>query len=1268
MKNISSIILFLFICGCLQAKVVISQIMYDTPLNEQTNRPPYCNGEFVEIYNAGAEDISLTNWKLQGVFGDSFIFPANTSLSAGTSLIIAFKHPRSRSFNLNTLLPDNQLGIPCEIIYQSNIMLGNLGEALKLITSNNTVEDSIFYMNIANNQDNLTYSLCLSLHRTRISLNMDGSIKADMNDWTADYVCRGCDTPIEEFYYNASSPLYDTLPSKYNYRLVATPLDSTRVLTLDNGHVEPSSKSRIRLSCDIFDGLGRRQQTVARRQSTDLLNMSTLTEYDARNNDIREWLPVYSKRDTILSTNALITNSRTIYNDNSPYFETSYEDSPLNKQIASTKEGSLYKSHPALIEYATNAINEVVRWQASPNGLLRSGYYLPGSLHKTTVTNEDGKEFIEYRDYQNKLLLQKQGKENLFASTYYVYDNFSRLTYVLPPNSLTFLHRDSLYGENDSAIMRFAYIYHYNSRDLLVSKKLPGCEEIRMIYDKSNKLILSQDGNQRARGCWTYNAYDNTRRLMYQAEVKINNSDYAQLTMIYKDQSCTESVTDNTDNYNIGYTTEAITYDAFKPLLAYYYDDYSFMNNLSQANHDSLDYRNNNVSDERYMNTNRMLTGMRVYNLSDNQATIYSYYYNIAGNTVQQHSIDALNNHYSLFAKYNHDGSIASSKIINNNHIEYSTYIYDHVGRLRKHLYQIDDNPRITLSHNFYDKLGHLAQTLLHNGQMKNRYTYDIRNNLSALESEPYTEYIYRAENLPSSTVALYDGSISAATKIYPNTEGTYRFNYDALSRLTQSSLEMEGESTTSEQLTYDLQGNILTLQRYNNDALIDNLTYSYNGNQVYSIEESANTIADMTKYGYIDRSHLDTTIRYDANGNMTMDLDRNITAIKYNLLNLPDTIVFSTGGDSIINEYNALGEKLKTAFYANNNYKSIVRYNRNIETYSFKYPNSVEYTTEKELVYNDEGYCQFGFGGSISQFSQYYYCRDYLGNIVAVWNADTKQIEQQTLYYASGLPMNNSTGDNLQAYKYNNKELIAQFGLNEYDSEARYYYPAIGRTTTMDPLAEDYYHISPYAWCGNNWVNVIDLSGEAPVTQAPKEIMGGPYYYYYRNKDYASRHQGFDNDYYKNYGEKYNAKFKFQTKPKLSPLGQKWVDEVALNLQIALENRLTQDDGMEFEASTDFNSYAYTTHVEAYKNEDKEGETTPLCVLPLKDVWLIARTPELQDSFGSIQGLKQILQIGAFLVISYSQQAIDEIQDLYEDIKKQMKDYIDTVFKTKPL
>jgi hypothetical protein len=52
--------------------------------------------------------------------------------------------------------------------------------------------------------------------------------------------------------------------------------------------------------------------------------------------------------------------------------------------------------------------------------------------------------------------------------------------------------------------------------------------------------------------------------------------------------------------------------------------------------------------------------------------------------------------------------------------------------------------------------------------------------------------------------------------------------------------------------------------------------------------------------------------------------------------------------------------------------------------------------------------------------------------------------------------------------------------GLDEYDSEARWYYPAIMRTTTIDPLAEKYYSISPYAWCGGNPVKYCDLRGDS--------------------------------------------------------------------------------------------------------------------------------------------------------------------------------------------
>ncbi len=95
-----------------------------------------------------------------------------------------------------------------------------------------------------------------------------------------------------------------------------------------------------------------------------------------------------------------------------------------------------------------------------------------------------------------------------------------------------------------------------------------------------------------------------------------------------------------------------------------------------------------------------------------------------------------------------------------------------------------------------------------------------------------------------------------------------------------------------------------------------------------------------------------------------------------------------------------------------------------------------------------------------------------------AVVNVDADSVIQRTMYYASGVPMAESTGRDQQPYLYNGKEFVEAHGLNEYDSHARMYYATIMRTTTMDPHAENSYHISPYVWCGNNPINRIDPNG----------------------------------------------------------------------------------------------------------------------------------------------------------------------------------------------
>ena len=70
------------------------------------------------------------------------------------------------------------------------------------------------------------------------------------------------------------------------------------------------------------------------------------------------------------------------------------------------------------------------------------------------------------------------------------------------------------------------------------------------------------------------------------------------------------------------------------------------------------------------------------------------------------------------------------------------------------------------------------------------------------------------------------------------------------------------------------------------------------------------------------------------------------------------------------------------------------------------------------------------------------------------------------------------STGQGEQQFKYNGKEYDPMHGLNEYDYGARQYDPARGQFTTMDPLCEKYYHISPYVYCGGNPINRIDPTG----------------------------------------------------------------------------------------------------------------------------------------------------------------------------------------------
>ena len=106
-----------------------------------------------------------------------------------------------------------------------------------------------------------------------------------------------------------------------------------------------------------------------------------------------------------------------------------------------------------------------------------------------------------------------------------------------------------------------------------------------------------------------------------------------------------------------------------------------------------------------------------------------------------------------------------------------------------------------------------------------------------------------------------------------------------------------------------------------------------------------------------------------------------------------------------------------------------------------------------------------------------HYYLKDHLGNNRVVVKQDGT-VEQVNHYYPFGGLMAESTGGDIQRYKYNGKELDRMFGLDWYDYGARHYDGVRAQFTTFDPLAEKDYGTSPYAYCGNAPIIRVDRDG----------------------------------------------------------------------------------------------------------------------------------------------------------------------------------------------
>ncbi len=187
-----------------------------------------------------------------------------------------------------------------------------------------------------------------------------------------------------------------------------------------------------------------------------------------------------------------------------------------------------------------------------------------------------------------------------------------------------------------------------------------------------------------------------------------------------------------------------------------------------------------------------------------------------------------------------------------------------------------------------------------------------------------------------------------------------------------------------------------------------------------------------------------------------------------YNLLNLPAQI---KSGSTVKANYTYLSDGTKAAAYTSANAgKDYVG--------SFVYIRGSGGTRTLESV-------AFGGGRIRKSGSSYlvdYHVTDHLGSVRAI--VTNGNIIEQNDYYPFGTRHSNGlTQLAANRWRFSGKEeQDGAFGIAYSDFGARFLASGTASWTSIDPMAEKYYAVSPYAYCNNNPVRQIDPSGRNPI------------------------------------------------------------------------------------------------------------------------------------------------------------------------------------------
>ncbi|NML23788.1 hypothetical protein HHL16_23100 [Pseudoflavitalea sp. G-6-1-2] len=839
------------------------------------------------------------------------------------------------------------------------------------------------------------------------------------------------------------------------------------------------------------------------------------------------------------------------------YSRTQFEASPLNRpeKVLAAGNNWVGAGIGATTKYWINtAIDAVKIWTVTENagGLASysvSGDYVPGSLYKTVLVDEHGKQLIEFKDKEGKIILRKiqltatddtgagQGYAG-WLSTYYMYDDVGNLRCVLQPKGVELISSNWLLTD-PTILKEQCFQYTYNGRQLPVIKKMPGTEESYMIYDSRDRLVFEQDANMRSSSQWMTTLFDVLNRPVITGLITYSGTKEQLQTLVTAQTSSasggTSGVTadlilNSITASGIFYATNSISLEnnfesaanaelsfeiingngnsdetpaliegaavnrnpipvgvTLNVLTVQYYDNYEWASSLST---------NLKTFDVSSINTNfyipgtsfpcpkpvaassqvmGLTTGGKTKILTNDQSVQFNYsvnFYDEDGQLTQTRSqnittgIDVLTTQFSwsgvpLVTVQQQQKKGANEQT----HTIVTSNTYDHLWRVltvdktvQSDIAGVSVNKaKQEIVQHKYNLVGQIQSKKIGGGIADLVHSYNIRGwllgvNRTFVKDGGNTGYFgydlgYDKKPTPISDknyeVQQFNGNISGVTwrSVGDNEVRRYDYTYDAANRLTGADFKQlaggdftkpDGLNFSVENLSYDANGNILTIKQYGwktleRGALIDHLQYNYydKSNRLQNVidanNDSKTTLGDFrssARYmSTFNQNKLQsaTDYTYDANGNLKKDLnkdigDANTNGIEYNILNLPETISVRNSDGSekgtIRYAYDAAGVKLS---------KTVIDKTQNNKTTTTLYLGNMVYENDVlQFINHEEGrlrYAKHYFvkGDNAMEYNYDYFLKDHLSNIRMVLTE-----QKDTTRYAATLETDFRTKENL--------------------------------------------------------------------------------------------------------------------------------------------------------------------------------------------------------------------------------------------------------------